>query len=139
MIRKDELLDYLKGLETDDLLETLYVFGSWANEPDNPARDLDLAAVFNPGGPPEEILWASRDLQAKISGDLQLPVDLIDLETAPVYLGQLILQTGLLIFCKDEERRMEITLSLFRNYQDLQAIKYNDWGTWKLTNEEIIT
>lgn len=102
MIRKDELLDYLKGLETDDLLETLYVFGSWANEPDNPARDLDLAAVFNPGAPPEEILWASRDLQAKISGDLQLPVDLIDLETAPVYLGQLIMQTGLLIFCKDE-------------------------------------
>ncbi|MCL6495873.1 MAG: nucleotidyltransferase domain-containing protein, partial [Ignavibacterium sp.] len=72
--------------------------------------------------------WVSRDLQARISEDLQMPVDLIDLETAPAYLGQLILQTGLLIFCKDEGRRMETTLSNFRNYWDLPAEDYFYWG-----------
>ncbi|HEX3044715.1 MAG TPA: nucleotidyltransferase domain-containing protein [Bacillota bacterium] len=127
MIRKNEVMDYLKELETNDLLETLYLFGSWANEPENPGRDLDLAVIFTPRLDQERILWDCRDLQAKIAADLQLPVDLIDLEIAPVYLGQVILQTGILIFCKDEERRLETSLYIFRNYQDPQAAKGYPW------------
>jgi predicted nucleotidyltransferase len=127
MIRKNEVMDYLKELETNNLLETLYLFGSWANETENPGKDLDLAAIFSLGINQDRILWDCRDLQAKISADLQLPVDLIDLEIAPVYLGQVILQTGVLIFCKDEERRLETSLYIFRNYQDPQAVKDYPW------------
>ncbi|MCL6590323.1 MAG: nucleotidyltransferase domain-containing protein [Firmicutes bacterium] len=124
MIRKNEVMDYLKGLENNELLEILYLFGSFANDLENPARDLDLAAIFSLKVDQERILWVSRDLQARISEDLQMPVDLIDLETAPAYLGQLILQTGLLIFCKNEERRIETTLSIFRDYGDSPAEHY---------------
>jgi predicted nucleotidyltransferase len=128
MIRKNEIMDYLKVLENESLLETLYLFGSWANDSENPGKDLDLAAIFNLEADQERILWESRDLQSKISEDLKIPVDLIDLEMTPPYLGQMILQTGILIFCKDEERRMETTLSICRNCGDSQTENDFNWG-----------
>jgi predicted nucleotidyltransferase len=119
MIPKSELTAYLQNMWNECSINTLYLFGSRAGEQFSSSSDLDLAVIFAVTNDKESSWWQRVDLQGKIADDLKLDVDLIDLADTQPYLGQEILQTGELIFCKDEGQRVETELKIRREYWDL--------------------
>lgn len=112
-----------------------YLFGSRATGNHHAQSDLDLAFRFEKPYPASEelllrgylmelgIKWFSRMCA-------QLPVDVVSLATAPLYLQYKVIQTGMVIFDKGSGCRAEFESLIRREYFDFQY--YSDYYNQKM-------
>ncbi|MFM7103812.1 MAG: type VII toxin-antitoxin system MntA family adenylyltransferase antitoxin [Verrucomicrobiota bacterium] len=93
----------------------VYLFGSRAGDTARPDSDLDLAVL--PGRPPEP--WAWFALQGRLSEELGVEVDLVDLTRASTVLRKEIVSTGRLLWEGDPRRRAELEMYALSDYARL--------------------
>jgi hypothetical protein len=112
----DRLKDYLNS--RDDVI-VAYLFGSYALKRDAPVSDIDVAALLN-------INIAIRDyglIKLNIITDLIRilsfnNVDVVILNIASPLLSHEVIKKGLLLFSKDEKKRIDYSVKATMRYLD---------------------
>jgi predicted nucleotidyltransferase len=102
-------------------LAAAYVFGSVARQSAGPDSDLDVA-IIRDAPPAEPIGRLNAELAGRLERHLGIPVDVIDLELAPVDLAHRILRDGVLVHEGDRSRRIAVETRQRSRYFDLQPI-----------------
>lgn len=98
-----------------------YLFGSRSGHDYRPDSDLDLAVIFANFDPSVHNLEKEIELQEAVSELLfPLPVDLIFLQKAPVYLQFEVISKGRVIYCTDDNFRTDFEDLVLRNYLDFK-------------------
>lgn len=103
-----------------------YAHGSFLEE--RPCRDLDVA-VFLHRLSAEEQLDLVLGIEADLTHELGLPVDVHSLNDAPVPFCYEVLRRGRLVFCRNREeffRFAERVLALYRDFLPLLEASYRD-------------
>ena len=112
----------------EELLRTLphdfavvYLFGSVARREAGPQSDLDLAVVrARPAETP--LARLNGVLAGELERVLRVPVEIVDLETAPVDLAHRVLRDGRVVFENDRSKRIAVETRLRARYFDLRPI-----------------
>ncbi|MEZ4226966.1 MAG: nucleotidyltransferase domain-containing protein [Polyangiaceae bacterium] len=113
------LSQYFAGAGGD--FAAVYLFGSTARGDDKAGSDIDLAVVCHAQPTPP----VAR-LHAEVAGALERlferPVEIVDLETAPVDLVHRILSDGILVHESDPSKRVAVETRRRAEYFDLLPI-----------------
>jgi uncharacterized protein len=112
--------DYFQYQEDVDLA---YLFGSYARRQAGTLSDLDVA-VLMAGHPDKEACLKTR---LRFMGDLSNllsfeEIDVVILNCAPPALRYHILRDGIIMFNRDEDRRIEFTLNTVNRFLDFKPI-----------------
>ena len=99
-------------------ISSLLVFGSRARGNPHPESDLDVA-VLPAAADPRARRYLQADLAVALAGLApEGRVDVILLDEAPVLLGQRVLETGRLVFCRDHRAWSDLRVATMREYGD---------------------
>jgi predicted nucleotidyltransferase len=97
-----------------------YVFGSAAQSRLRPASDIDIAVLFSSGKATGTDRFERRlELAVALEELVRRPVEVIDLETAPLFLQHQVRKSGKLIVDKDPLRRKALEVASRRLYLDM--------------------
>ncbi|HPN70073.1 MAG TPA: nucleotidyltransferase domain-containing protein [Saprospiraceae bacterium] len=108
----DKILNTLKLLIPG--IELIYLFGSMADESNNPDSDIDLAFLSS-----EKISNVQRfDVQEKLASILNKNVDLVDVKTASTVMNFQIVSKGIKLYSKNEKKKADFELSAMGQYYD---------------------
>jgi len=117
------LSDLINYLATQPDVAAGYLFGSYARGRATGRSDVDIAVLFHR---PEKDGFArfERRLELEIALEeiVKRPVQVIDLETAPLLLQRQVRKHGRLILEKDRRRRVNFEVCSRRAYFDLQRV-----------------
>lgn len=120
VINTHDLVDYL-GQQPD--VAAAYLFGSYARGRATSSSDIDIAVLFNL---PEENSFARfercLDLEMALQDIARRPVQVIDLETAPLLLQRQVRKHGKLILEKDRRRRVNFEVRSRRTCLEMQRV-----------------
>ncbi|MEW6276954.1 MAG: nucleotidyltransferase domain-containing protein [Bacillota bacterium] len=118
-----KLSNLVSYLDRQPDVAAAYLFGSYACGRATSGSDVDLAVLFNL---PERDGFArfERRLELEIALEeiARRPVQVIDLETAPLLLQRQVRKHGKLILEKDRRRRVNFEVCSRRAYFDLQRV-----------------
>ncbi|MDO9585695.1 MAG: nucleotidyltransferase domain-containing protein, partial [Syntrophales bacterium] len=97
-----------------------FLFGSQAKGYANQRSDWDIAVYFSES--PEKMEgWPIFELEAELSRAIGSNVQIITLNTLPPpVLGFQIIHEGQILTDKQEDRRLEVTAAILRQYHDWQ-------------------
>lgn len=102
-----------------------YLFGSRARRDTTPDSDTDIAVRFEPGVPPDErlrrVLRLGTELERLVGG----PVDLVDLEEAPLRLAGRIATERVILTGHDDQERVRFETGILPRYLDFRY--HADW------------
>ena len=115
------LMDNIMLIEVVNVLNTavspqlIYLFGSTAKGTSHSKSDLDVAFLSPVTLDEYEVFMLAQQLASKINRD----VDLVDLRKAStVFQGQIV-ATGKIIYCTDEQTRMNYEMKVLKMYAKL--------------------
>jgi len=119
-INFDDIINYL---DRQPGVAAAYLFGSYARGRATNASDVDIALLFNL---PEENSFARFERRLELEIALQeivrRPVQVIDMENAPLLLQRQVRKHGKLILEKDRRRRVNFEVRSRRAYFDMQRV-----------------
>lgn len=115
----EALLDAKLG--TDANVVAVYLFGSRARGMSREGSDVDLGLLLR-SAPPALLLGQPFELQAELSSELGIPVDLVVMNTAPVDLVHRILRDGRIVLEQDRSRRIAFEVKARNEYFDLLPV-----------------
>lgn len=102
----------------------LYIFGSAAKGALRADSDIDVAVLVDEAKPGKKNFERLKREYYAASPDFSLrAVDIVVLNTAPVYLKYRILKTGTLLFEKDRKQRVAFTAKALTEYLDFKHIE----------------
>lgn len=108
-----------------------WLFGSMATGKARKNSDIDIAVLFIPG----LSKYKHFDLRLSLAGELARltgrDVDVVDMQSAPLYLQHQVRKTGRLIVEKGHEYRVDFDVRSRREYFDLASVL-------ELRNERLI-
>ena len=114
----DSIVDAILAAYPDTL--AIYLFGSWGTPYQRTDSDLDIALLL-----PHDIA-VDVDLMnwATLNGELSYVsrtdyVDLVNLQTAATGIQAEIISTGKVVFCRDDDARVEFEAHVLSMHQDL--------------------
>jgi len=122
-----DLAQYRTDLERyfasfDDVV-TAYLFGSYARRQAGPLSDVDVAVLLT--GAPDSQHCLDRRLEI-IGGLMELlhvnDVDVVILNQVPLALRYRVLRDGVLLYCRDQQARIEFTARTVSEYLDFKPI-----------------
>ncbi|MGQ9532536.1 MAG: type VII toxin-antitoxin system MntA family adenylyltransferase antitoxin [Desulfotomaculales bacterium] len=97
-----------------------YVFGSAAQNRLHPASDIDIAILFSSDTATRTDRFERRlELAVALEELVNRPVEVIDLETAPLFLQHQVRKYGRLIVDKDPRRRKALEVASRRLFLDM--------------------
>ncbi len=95
----------------------VYLYGSYANSAARLGSDIDVAVLLSPSAP--DVLKAELELDSKLSALPDLGrVEVAVLNRASITLKAEVLQTGIRVFCRDEESRAAFEFDAIRQWWD---------------------
>ena len=100
------------------LIACAYLYGSRATGQARDDSDVDLAVLFRDPQEPALVCPAAR-LAQRLEQAIRRPIDLIDVEQAPVDLVHRILRDGILLLDAAPERRIAFEVDARNRYFDL--------------------
>lgn len=100
-------------------LDTLWIFGSEAQDKARPDSDIDLAALFSRRPQPLDVLGARGDLEEILGRE----VDLVDLDRASPILAMQVLKHGRLLVDRDPKRRIAFVVRTRSLYEDVKILR----------------
>lgn len=95
-----------------------YLFGSIATNHQNNMSDIDIALMFKESYSDEQKLFIRGELMDLGQGFLNMPVDIVCLDSASVFLKFEIIKNGILLI--DNENRASIESLILREYFDFK-------------------
>lgn len=118
----DNLLNFFE-YDTDIL--TVYIFGSFGTEQQNIMSDIDIGILFDSKLPILDELKYSADISSILKTD---KVDIINLNSSPVYMQHQVLYTGKKIFERDFGKTADFVERVLEEYHDYEFIlrKYRE-------------
>lgn len=119
MITSDRLQRAVDYLDEHFGLETLWIFGSEAQERARPDSDIDLAALFRGRPVPLDVLGAQGDLEEILGRE----VDLLDLDRSSPILAMQALKYGRLLVDRNAQRRFAFVSRTLNLYDDLKILR----------------
>jgi len=109
-------------LHNDPKISAAWLFGSVATGKDGTDSDIDIAVLFVPGLSKHERF----DLKLCLAGELTRmagrDVDVVDMQSAPLYLQHQVRKAGRLIVEKDHAYRMAFDVHSRREYFDFAPV-----------------
>jgi len=119
------LLPRLKKLFQDDEdIVIAYLFGSYTLGKVGPLSDIDLALLLNHSLPPATYSDKALDYISKISKILGLDkFDLVILNRAPFGLQYEIVKNGHIIYCRNEEEKINYRIKIQNLYQNFKPFE----------------
>jgi predicted nucleotidyltransferase len=123
MIERDRLVERLSSLLAGrpENLAAVYLFGSVARGEARPSSDVDLAVLYR-ATPPATLDGMALDLQEDLHAALDVPVQAVVLDRAPVDLVHRVLRDGILVLERDRSRRIAFEVRARNEYFDLKPI-----------------
>ncbi len=115
--------DFLEYIYSEGNVETVYLFGSYADGTYNENSDIDIAVIYKEDV--DEYNHAGKSLDvSKIFG--YIDIDYLDLKKVNVFLQFEILQKGKLIYCENEDKLIDFTRKVQELYieMDYERKKY---------------
>lgn len=101
----------------------VYLYGSRAERREIKTSDLDLAVLFTRKATnPRQVLEMGVEVQKLLGNVFQVDLREIHLGLSPIFLGEVI-SKGKIIFCRDEEMRVEFEVAAMRIIDDSQEIE----------------
>ncbi|MBI4653682.1 MAG: nucleotidyltransferase domain-containing protein [Nitrospirae bacterium] len=111
-------------LYSRDEVVTAYIFGSYTTEKVSSMSDIDIAVLLRDSVDNKEYgqikLTITNDLIEQISFDR---IDIVLLDIASPLLSHEVIKKGMLLFSKDETRRIEYTVNAIMQYLDTIFIR----------------
>ena len=102
-------------------LVAVYLFGSWSRSTAVEASDVDLGVLFDEA-PPARLGGAQDRLASALEAELRLPLDLVELWSAPADLVHRVLRDGILVHEGNRSARIRFEVARRREYLDLLPI-----------------
>lgn len=113
---EENLSEKLKEcLRANEGVVAVYIFGSMATGSFTKYSDIDLAVLMKEPFTPKNVLLLSARVSLILKTD---KIDLLVLNTAPVFLSFRVLKEGKLLFCYNEDVLASFIESSLRNYFD---------------------
>jgi predicted nucleotidyltransferase len=98
----------------------VYLFGSAARQQAHRQSDIDLAVLFTAATTAELRFQQAIELGGRLETKVGRPLDLVVLNSAPVFLQARVLQTGRLLFERDRTERCLFQMRTMGRYYDLK-------------------
>ena len=102
-------------LAGDPRVDLVFLFGS-ATEDHDDVEDLDLAILTSQPLDLEELLR----LRARVAEEVQLPIDLVSLNEAPIILSHEVADTGQCLFARQPELETDFVIRSRARYWDFR-------------------
>lgn len=119
MVTRDDIERITAFLDERFGLDTLWLYGSEAQDKARPDSDVDLAVLFRRRPQMLELFDAQSDLAEILHRD----VDLVDLDQASPVLGMQVLKHGRLLLDRNPERRYAAFSRILNLYEDLKILR----------------
>lgn len=114
-LEKKLLTETVKLLRDTVSPQLIYLFGSTAKGTAHAKSDLDIAFLTSANLDEYEVFMIAQQLATKLNRD----IDLVDLRKAStVFQGQIV-ATGKIIYCTDEQARMNYEMRVLKMYAKL--------------------
>jgi hypothetical protein len=105
-----------------------YLFGSVAKGRSGPLSDVDVAVYFSSEGDARSRFRRQIQLTSKLSNVLDRDdVDVVRLQDAPLDLVREIVEHGKLLFCHDDNLRVDFVFRVVRDYLDAEPLRKLEW------------
>ncbi|MEW6426137.1 MAG: nucleotidyltransferase domain-containing protein [Bacillota bacterium] len=115
--------DLVNFLDRQPDVAAAYLFGSYARGRATSGSDVDIAVLFNRPEKDSFTRFERRlELEIALEESVKRPVQVIDLETAPLLLQRQVRKHGKLILEKDRRRRVNFEVRSRRAYFDMQRV-----------------
>ena len=112
-------------LATYPATQAIYRYGTWATAAQRADSDLDVAVLLPHGEATQVDRWQWHLLAVKLAGAAGTEhADLVNLHRADTTLQAEILRTGRLVYCQDDDVRLEfetLVLSMYQRLNDERA------------------
>lgn len=101
-----------------------YLYGSQATGNARPLSDVDIAILFSEEVPERERFGRLCHLGAMLMGVFHRnDVNVVDLEEAPPLLKNNVRVGGRVIYCADEDRRIDFEVETLREFEDTKPLR----------------
>jgi len=105
-----------------------YLFGSVAKGRNGPLSDVDVAVYFSPEGDARSRFRRQIQLTSKLSNALKRDdVDVVRLQDAPLDLARDVVENGKMLFCHDDNLRVDFVFRVVRDYLDAEPLRKLEW------------
>lgn len=112
-------------------VRTLFIFGTFDTPFEREDSDIDIAVLVNPSIRKEVLESLKNEYYSASTGFSLKCVDIIILNSAPVFLKHRILKTGRLIIDRDPQYRRRFTARAIQEYLDysfIEDVYFNEMG-----------
>ncbi|NLT49509.1 MAG: nucleotidyltransferase domain-containing protein [Ignavibacteria bacterium] len=109
-------------LKTFEEIEFAYLYGSYANGTATPLSDVDIA-VFQKHKNTFELKMNEFKIEAELMKEIPgIEFDVRSLNNAPITVTGKIINEGKFLFCRDEQRFLDYTVSKRMQYMDYMIV-----------------
>lgn len=127
---QEKLCNLYAYLTSHQQISAAWLFGSVAKGTNGPNSDIDIAVLMTAGIASEQRFDLRLELMDRAEEICQEKVDVIDMESAPLYLQHQIRKTDYLVVEKDKSRRVQFDVKSRREYFDFKPVM--DYRTKRL-------
>ncbi len=100
-----------------------YLFGSYARDQAGPLSDVDIAVLVDEGVAEADYLDERLRLMGAVTDALEFDdVDVVVLNQAPLALAYRVLRDGVVLACRDRDRRVQYTARIVSLYLDFKPV-----------------
>ncbi len=103
----------IEQLKTYDEVIAIILFGSYAKNVQTPLSDIDICIIVD---------RFDEDLEADIGSMYSKDIDLVLFHKLPLRIQFEVLKHGKVLYCKDEEKFVEIKFKVLRSYLEMARI-----------------
>ncbi len=115
-------------LKSEPDIAFAYLFGSIAKGRNGPLSDVDVAVYFSPEGDARSRFRRQIQLTSKLNNVLERDnVDVVRLQDAPLDLAREVDDSGKLLFCRDDDLRVDFVFRVVRDYLDAEPLRKLEW------------
>lgn len=116
----DRCREFVEEIHKSYPVSFAYMFGSRAKGKDNAMSDIDIGLMFEESYEDMEDVFVRGDIIETGKKFFKEPVDIVNLEKAPLILKYVIVQEGIVLKDEDSGKRADFESLTLREYFDFQ-------------------
>ncbi len=113
-----QLIDLLDDQIQKFPIDLLFLFGSTIEGFETPRSDIDVAILYQKDSDSKTRFRSSISISTIIENETNKQVDVISLNDASIIMKYQVVTKGILLFCFDEERRIDFQCQTIMSYED---------------------
>jgi uncharacterized protein len=118
---EQHLTDLAKYCEETGIIDAVYLFGSVANQTSNKLSDIDFGILLNKSINFNNYFDLHLKFLHKFSGIFETDkIDIVILNNSPCLLSHSVIKNSKILFCTDENRRIEFEVKIMNKYLDFK-------------------